>query len=103
MKNELQVINLADWQQYVVEAAQRGAMGEQLLFRFENNYGASVIRGPYTYGGNAGLFELCVIEWHSNTKYELTYSTPVADDVIGWLTGDEVLAKLSEIQALPKV
>lgn len=74
--------------------------GVQALFRFENGYGASVIRGPYTYGGPEGLFELGVIVWGGN-NYELTYDTPLTDDVIGYLSDAEVVQLLDDIEALP--
>lgn len=70
---------------------------EQRKFRFDNGYGASVIRGPYTYGGPQGLFELAVLDKNGG----LTYVTPVTSDVIGYLTEDEVQSTLDQIAALP--
>ena len=71
----------------------------QWCFRFPNNYGASVIKHPGSYGYDKDLFELAVIlfiddEWH------LTYETPITDDVIGNLTNEEVLNYLKQIKDL---
>ena len=32
--------------------------GVQARITFENGYGASVVKTPYTYGGDRGLYEL---------------------------------------------
>jgi hypothetical protein len=63
---------------------------------FDNGYGASVVVGPYTYGGEDGLYELAVLD--SNGK--LTYETPITSDVEGYLTEDEVTKLLEQIQLL---
>jgi hypothetical protein len=75
---------------------------KQLIFRFENRYGASVIQGPYTYGGDQGLFELAVLRFTgaAPTSFELTYDTPITEDVEGYLSGDDVQALLVRIRAL---
>ena len=75
--------------------------GEQHIYRFANGYGASVVRGPYTYGGPDGLFELGVIVFDGD-KWELTYDTPITDDVLGYLDLPEVAKILVRIAALPK-
>ena len=73
------------------------------MYRFSNGYGASVICGPYTYGGSEGLFEVAVIEFEGtdNGLYDLVYDTPITDDVIGHLTEEEVQKILEQIEALP--
>lgn len=37
-------------------------MGSGIISRikFDNGYGASVVKGPHTYGGDQGLYELAV-------------------------------------------
>lgn len=72
----------------------------QVLYKFKNGYGASVIQGPYSYGGPEGLYEVAVIEW-SGIGYDLTYDTPITDDVLGYLEAEEVKGVLSQIEALP--
>lgn len=66
-------------------------------FGFENGYGASVIRGQYTYGGSSGLWELAVLHGEG----DICYSSPITDDVVGWLSELEVESLLDQIQALP--
>ena len=63
---------------------------------FPNGYGVSVIIGPYTYGGDEGLYELAVIHEGS-----LCYTTPVTDYVEGHLTPDDVTRLMREVAALP--
>lgn len=65
--------------------------------KFPNGYGASVVRGPYTYGGDQGLYELGVL----GPGGKLDYSTTITEDVIGHLTEDDVTALLERIEALP--
>jgi hypothetical protein len=74
---------------------------DQWVYRFPNGYGASVIRGPFTYGGREGLFELGVIIFCEDDQWHLTYRTPITDDVIGHLPLEDVAALLVRIAALP--
>jgi len=76
--------------------------GSQWVYRFPNGYGASVIRGPWSYGGPEGLYELGVVVF-SGDSWELTYETPITSDVLGHLSLDEVAATLAKIAALPEV
>jgi len=64
--------------------------------KFDNGYGASVVIGPYTYGGRDGLYELAVLD----SNDDLTYETPVTSDVEGYLSEDDVTRLLEQIQNL---
>jgi hypothetical protein len=64
--------------------------------KFENGYGASIVRHEYSYGGNKGLFELAVLD----SNDELCYSTPVTNDVIGYLRDIDVSDVMEKIQQL---
>jgi hypothetical protein len=70
--------------------------GIRACITFENGYGASVVRTPYTYGGDKGLYEIVVLDLDN----QLTYKTSVTDDVIGYLTEDDVTEVLKQIQEL---
>ena len=97
MNKELTIFDL---EKYLVET-KLNPLNKQLLFRFPNDFGASVIIGPYTYGGDQGLYELGVIKW-SGDDWHLYYDTPITDDVIGYLTPKKVGKFLDDIMALPK-
>ena len=74
------------------------AMGEGVQSRisFDNNYGVSVVRTSWTYGGKDGLYELAVLDEHGN----LTYNTSVTNDVIGYLSEEEVSNVMEQVQKL---
>jgi hypothetical protein len=72
------------------------ADGIVACIHFDNGYGASVVRHEYSYGGNKGLYELAVLDSNSN----LTYDTPITDDVIGWLRPEDVTEVLIKIQQI---
>jgi len=64
---------------------------------FDNGYGVSVVRGPHSYGGQSGLYELAVLD----TDGFISYETHITDDVLGFLTPDDVTHHMIEIQELP--
>jgi hypothetical protein len=66
---------------------------------FKNGYGASVICTPYSYGGTKGLYEVAVLKGGKDEAC-LTYDTPITDDVLGYLSEQEVEKVLNEIQKL---
>lgn len=90
------------------------ASNEQCVYRFPNNYGASVVRrthqmkrfpGPVTgtYGADKGLWELAVIRFQEDGQWEITYKTKITCDVLGWLSEaevDEVLGKIRKLRKL---
>ena len=73
----------------------------QKLYRFPNNYGASVVKGEHTYGGEEGLWELAVVVFDTSGDFELCYTSPITSDVEGHLDDDDVEEFLSRIEALP--
>ena len=73
--------------------------GKQAVVFFGNGYGASVIQGYGTYGGEEGLYELAVI-WGSDADWDLCYDTEITEDVIGHLTESEITDLLKRIEEL---
>lgn len=72
--------------------------GEQHIYAFPNGYRASVVKGPYTYGGPEGYWEIAVL---NDTCID--YSTPITSDVLGRQTDADLAAVLVAIAALPAV
>ena len=70
-------------------------IGVKARINFDNGYGASVVKSPYSYGGNQGLYELAIIKDDA-----ICYDTPITDDVLGYLTEDQVSDYLCQIQEL---
>jgi hypothetical protein len=70
--------------------------GIQARVQFKNGYGASVVKGEYTYGGRDGFYELAVL----NEDGRITYDTDITNDVCGFLCEAEVTALLMKIESL---
>ncbi len=65
-------------------------------YKFENGYGASVVRGQGTYGHQQGLFELAVMHGDG-----ICYASPITDNVLGHLGKGEIPHFIKRIEDLP--
>lgn len=72
---------------------------QQWIFKFENNYGASVIKHYGSYGWAEDLFELAVIMFIDDA-WDICYITPITNNVIGHLTNNDVIRYLNKIKRL---
>lgn len=63
--------------------------------KFKNGYGVSVITGTYTYTNNFDEYELAVLK-----DGDICYDTPITNDVIGYLSKDEVTEIMIKVQEL---
>lgn len=87
-------------EQYIFDVTVTPGGCSQLLFRFPNGYGGSVITGGIAYGSEAAPYEVAVKKFYGEES-ELCYNTPITDDVIGYCTGERVIEILNQIKALP--
>mgnify|MGYP006299903673 CR=1 FL=1 len=76
--------------------------GTQIVYKFPNGYGASVISGNYTYTDAESPFELAVLRFDKKGGWDIVYDTPVTEDTVGYLDLDGVYDVLSEIYLLKK-
>lgn len=76
-----------------------GGWGVQARVFFDNGYGASVIKGQYSYGGDEGLYELAVLKGDGE-DWTLCYDSGLMEDVEGYLTESAVTIYLQKIEAL---
>lgn len=73
--------------------------GTQLVYKFDNGFGASLVNHPYCYGER----ELAVLYFNNPKDSQsrmLVYFTPITDDVCGYLTIKETNKLLNRIQKL---
>jgi hypothetical protein len=70
--------------------------GKRSCIMFDNGWGASVVSHTFSYGGKNGLYELAVLD----SNGDLTYDTPVTNDVEGYLSEEDVTKLLEQIQKL---
>lgn len=73
----------------------RAGVGIQARHDFPNGYGVSVVQGPCTYGNKLGLYELAVM-----FNGRICYTTPITQDVIGYLTLEQAEQIADEVAAL---
>ena len=130
-------LNYEGFEEYLIERTDsstrvclRKQPGVQYVFRFENNYGASVIKRLGSYGYDQDLWDLAVIrfgkydelciEYFENHDcdeeleesdeddedededdvYILAYDTPITEDILGHLTDEDVRNLLARIKEL---
>ena len=70
--------------------------GKKARMYFNNKYGISVVSTTLSYGGKEGLYEIAVLD----SEGDLVCNTPVTNDVIGYLTPEEVTEIMKQIQSL---
>lgn len=97
-------IDLKDYSKYVVNEGVRHFDINYKVLRFENDYSASIINGGSSYTGGSDEFEVAVIRFtnEDNDDYRLVYNTEITDDVLSYLSNDEVLDVLKDIKELSK-
>ncbi|EAC3320606.1 hypothetical protein AFT78_15305 [Listeria monocytogenes] len=89
------MIIIEEFKEYAINNKNENFFNEQILYKFPNNYGASVISGPFTYG-----LELAVI-YFSNKNWDIDYDTPITNDVLGHLNKESLKQALEDIYNLP--
>ena len=67
---------------------------------YPNGYGASILLGSMFYSDGISTYEVGVLKGNEK-EWGLTYDTPITNDVLGYLTEEEVLKTLNEIGKLP--
>jgi hypothetical protein len=71
---------------------------------YPNGYGVSVVQftSPYgsgSYGADEGLYELAVLQGLEE-DWEICYDTPITDDVMGYLTVEDVETIINQVKEL---
>ena len=72
-----------------IESTPRGDVS-QAIVRFENNLGLSVLKGPGTLTSSDRPYEAAVISFAQDGSYTIIYPDFTHDDVLSFLTADQV-------------
>ena len=73
-------------------------MGYQAILRFDNGYGVSVLRGNCFYSNGIDTYEVGVLNGDS-----LCYPEEFGDDVIGYVTAEQVTEIMKKVQEFPQL
>ena len=65
------------------------------VYKFDNEYGASVVCNSGSYGVQDGLFEVAILKGE-----DICYDTNITNDVIGWCDFDKVAEILERVKNL---
>lgn len=68
---------------------------KQATLEFENGYGVSVVFGEAFYSNGVNTYEVGILKGG-----HLCYDTWITDDVMGYLTEDEVTSTMAKVQEL---
>ncbi|HSV41924.1 MAG TPA: hypothetical protein VLH13_00765 [Methanomassiliicoccales archaeon] len=74
------------------------------IYRFPNNYGASVVSGPKQREAGQGAFRMYVLRFDSPAPencWEIAQDTEITDDTVECSDWTEVLGYLDRVLALP--
>lgn len=69
--------------------------------KYNNGYGASIIKGPGSYGYEEDKWEVAVLLYDENGSPSICYDTPITDDVVGCLDDAGVIDICRRIMELP--
>ena len=92
-------LNCKEFEKYIIEDRLINN-GKQYIFKFENKYGASVVKNIYSYGYDNDLWELAIIKFNNDESFEIIYDSELSDDVLGYLTDEKVVEYLKQIKEL---
>jgi hypothetical protein len=74
----------------------------QALMFFKNGYGISVVGGYGLYGDGKTTFEAAVMRG-TRKGCSICYDTYITDDVLGYLSKDDITKTMEQIQRLPSI
>ncbi len=76
--------------------------GMQILFKFPNDYGISLVCHSFSYGNSDDEFEIAIVKFvpGSDDDWSITYDTDITGDVLGYQTKQDVIDVIQKTIAL---
>lgn len=75
----------------------------QAIIFFGNDYGVSVLFGTPFYSDGINTYELAVIHRAGEDSFVIKYDTDITDDVLGYITKEEVTKAMKKVQELKPI
>ena len=75
----------------------------QRIYKFPNNYGASIVWGEDYFGHDDAPYELAIIRFIDDDDYYLDYSTGLTTDVFRHQNEEQIRDLLKQIKNLEEV
>ena len=92
---------IKDFTSYIIDINSYNK-GMQILFRFPNNYGISLVCHSFSYGNDDNEFEIAIINYDSedNDYWDICYTTKLTQDVLGYQSKEDVIDVIQKTIAL---
>ena len=92
---------IKDFTSYIIDINSYNK-GMQILFRFPNNYGISLVCHSFSYGNDDNEFEIAIINYDSedNDDWDICYTTKLTQDVLGYQSKEDVIDVIQKTIAL---
>jgi hypothetical protein len=89
---------IKDFNKYIVDLnAINHGMG--VVFRFDNEYGISLVCHSFSYGNKNDEFEIAIIKFNSedNKNWNICYDTDITNDVLGYQSKEDVIEIIQKV------
>ena len=91
---------IKDFTSYIIDINSYNK-GMQILFRFPNNYGISLVCHSFSYGNDDDEFEIAITKFEPNSdNWRVTYDTDITGDVLGYQSKEDVINVIQKTIAL---
>ena len=80
--------------------------GVQKIYKFDNGYGASVVKHSFSYGHELDQWELALVTFDKENNIQIEYNPMISDDVIGNLEEyqvDDILEKIKNSSSIYQI
>ena len=86
------MLTIKQYNKYIIDFNSINS-GMQVMFRFPNNYGLSIVCHSFSYGRDDNKFEVAIIRFNSedDKDWDITYSTSITNNVLAYQSKDDVL------------
>jgi hypothetical protein len=91
---------IKDFTSYIIDINSYNK-GMQILFKFPNDYGISLVCHAFSYGNASDEFEIAIAKFEPDSdNWRVTYDTDITGDVLGYQSKEDVIDVIQKTIAL---